>query len=258
MAGEWIKMNKTLPRDSRVVRIASALNADRLRVVGGLLSAWCLFDEQTEDGIIPGYTPEIFDEFMNFPGLARAMESVGWLEIGAEFIAAPRYDEHNGQSAKRRAQESNRKRTARNEEKCPHPKRTESGLEKRERREELFPPLSPKGEEITKKENHLPKGWKDLTKDQRKRLRVDANSPSMAEIGKFFGRASETLWTVAEGVALFELRPTPEDVAILARYYRLPLEKESDFRRRDLATLLNNWQTEVDRARTHFAATDAA
>lgn len=127
MAGDWIKMRKTLPADPRIVRIMSALKADRFRTLGGVLSAWCLFDDQTEDGRLDGYTPEVFDEVVGFPGLARAMESVGWLEIGHNFLAAPRFSEHNGQTAKRRAQDAVRKLSAR---KADIP-RTESGLEKR-------------------------------------------------------------------------------------------------------------------------------
>jgi hypothetical protein len=115
---------------------------------------------------------------------------------------------------------------------------------------EMFPETSAKPDD-----RWLPKNWKNLTKEQRKRIRVDANSPAMETIGKFFGRKPGTLWTVAEGAALFELKPTPDEVEILARYYAIELEKESDYRRRDLATLLNNWQTEIDRARTHYAST---
>jgi hypothetical protein len=127
MAGDWIKMRKTLPTDPRIVRIMSALKADRFRTLGGVLSAWCLFDDQTEDGQLDGYTPEVFDEVVGFPGLARAMEAVGWLEIGPDFIKAPRFYEHNGQSAKRRAQEAVRKMSARHADKT----RTECGPEKR-------------------------------------------------------------------------------------------------------------------------------
>lgn len=131
MAGDWIKMRKSLPTDPRVVRISSALKADRLRTIGGLMSAWCLLDEQTEDGKLDGYTPEIFDEIVGCAGLAAAMASVGWMELGDGFLAAPRFHEHNGQSAKRRAQDSVRKLSARDADKRPQAKRTESGLEKR-------------------------------------------------------------------------------------------------------------------------------
>ena len=78
MAGEWIKMRKSLLADGRVIKMSSALKADRLRTVGGLFAAWCLFDEQTENGTLAGYTPEVLDELIHFKGMARAMESVGW------------------------------------------------------------------------------------------------------------------------------------------------------------------------------------
>ena len=41
------------------------------------------------------------------------MSSVGWLEDEGESLCTPRFDEHNGQSAKRRATETERKREAR-------------------------------------------------------------------------------------------------------------------------------------------------
>lgn len=124
-------MNKSLPRDPRVVRISSALKADRLRTCGGLLSAWCIADEQTEDGKLDGYTPDLLDELIGFPGLALAMQSVGWLEVGDGFLVIPRFEEHNGQSAKRRAQDSARKMSAREADICPQPEPTICGPEKR-------------------------------------------------------------------------------------------------------------------------------
>ena len=124
-------MQKSLPRDPRVIRISSALKADRLRTVGGLFSAWCLFDEQTEDGTLEGYTPEILDDLIGFPGLAMAMHSVGWLDIEGDSLRVPRFNEHNGQSAKRRAQDVVRKMSARKADKVPQEEKTNCGLEKR-------------------------------------------------------------------------------------------------------------------------------
>lgn len=131
MAGDWIKIRKSLAHDPRVIRISSALKADRLRTIGGLVSAWCLLDEQTEDGKLDGYSPEVFDEIVGFPGLCRSMAAVNWLEIGDGFLAAPRFEEHNGHSAKRRAQDSFRKNSTRKAEICPRHERTKSGPEKR-------------------------------------------------------------------------------------------------------------------------------
>jgi len=140
-------MQKSLPRDPRVVRISSALKADRLRTVGGLFSAWCLFDEQTEDGTLEGYTPEILDDLVGFPGLARAMQSVGWLDIEGESLRVPRFDEHNGHSAKRRAQDVVRKTSARQADKCPPEEKTvvreKSALEKnREEKKDKEPQVA--------------------------------------------------------------------------------------------------------------------
>ncbi|WP_250500576.1 hypothetical protein [Caballeronia sp. GAWG1-5s-s] len=113
MAGDWIKMRADLHTHPKVVRIASALKADRLRVVGGLHAVWCLFDVHSEDGVLDGYTPDALDDMIGFPGFARSLVSVGWLIEEPDSLVVPRFDEHNGQSAKRRAQETQRKREAR-------------------------------------------------------------------------------------------------------------------------------------------------
>jgi hypothetical protein len=117
MAGDWIKIRKCLPNDPRIVRMASALKADRFRTLGGVLSAWCLFDEHTDSGHLDGYTPELLNEVVGFPGLAEAMKSVGWLEVGKNFLMAPRFEKHNGKTAKRRCQETVRKLSARHADK---------------------------------------------------------------------------------------------------------------------------------------------
>lgn len=147
MAGDWIKMRKNLATDPRIVRISSALHADRLRTLGAIFVAWCIFDEHSADGTLPGYTPDTLDGLVGLPGLSRAMESVGWLEVKPQELVAPRFEDHNGKSARRRALDSVRKDTVRNvsasdADKRPHGKRTKSGPEK-EREKEVKTPLSP-------------------------------------------------------------------------------------------------------------------
>lgn len=118
MANDWIKMRTNLQRHPKVVRIASALNADRLRVVGGLHAVWCLFDEHSEDGCLWGYTQGAVDDLISWPGFAAAMAGVGWLESdGNDTLSLPEFDVHNGASAKRRAQDADRKRAEREAEK---------------------------------------------------------------------------------------------------------------------------------------------
>ncbi|MFN5710055.1 MAG: hypothetical protein ACK48X_18525 [Planctomycetota bacterium] len=118
MAGDWIKMRKELLTSPKVVRIMSACDADRFRTIGGLFAVWCLFDEQTEDGNLDGYTPQILDSIVGFPGLAEAMVSVGWLISNEKSqLIAVNFGEHNGTTAKRRASECVRKMSARHADK---------------------------------------------------------------------------------------------------------------------------------------------
>ena len=113
MAGDWIKMRSSLFTHPKVVRMASALNADRLRTVGGLMSAWCLFDAHSIDGHLSGYSLSALDELVGWTGFSAAMEAVEWLIVDGNGMSLPSFDTHNGASAKRRAQESDRKREAR-------------------------------------------------------------------------------------------------------------------------------------------------
>ena len=118
MAGDWIKIRGDLFTHPKVVRMASALKADTLRTVGGLTSVWCLFDAHSEDGYLDGYTVEVLDDYLRWEGFSAAMIAVCWLEESADGgLNLPRFDSHNGQSAKRRAQDSERKRLARGVEK---------------------------------------------------------------------------------------------------------------------------------------------
>lgn len=107
-------MRSNLRRHPKVVRMASALNADRLRVVGGLHAVWCLFDEHSEDGRLCGYTPAAIDDEIGWAGFCAQLIAIGWIESdGADGLLLPEFDTHNGASAKRRAQEADRKRADR-------------------------------------------------------------------------------------------------------------------------------------------------
>jgi hypothetical protein len=147
MAGDWIKMRMDLRTHPKVVRIASALKADRLRVIGGLHAVWCLFDAHSADGRLDGYTVETLDEDIAWPGFSAAMVAVEWLENDGVSLCTPRFDEHNGQSAKRRAQEAERKRNDRKKS----AESSASGADKKrtreeKRREEIKnPPIPPEG-----------------------------------------------------------------------------------------------------------------
>lgn len=117
----------------KVVRIASALKADNLRTIGGLMSVWCLFDAHSVDGQLDGYSLEYLDAYLRWEGFANAMVSVGWLIVSAESLALPSFDTHNGESAKRRCQEADRKRVRR----MSASNADKSGTREEKRREEI-------------------------------------------------------------------------------------------------------------------------
>lgn len=156
MAGEWIKMAVGLRTHPKVVRMATSLKADRLRVVGGLHAVWGLFDTHSVGGRLDGYTPEVMDSDLGWKGFTAAMVSIGWLVVTPDGLAAPDYEEHNGPVAKRRAMETSRKgRNRKASAECPHEDDGQCGhvsacdadkVRNREekRREEEEPP-TPKG-----------------------------------------------------------------------------------------------------------------
>lgn len=139
MAEEWIKMRRGLFYHPKIVRIMSALHADRFRIIGGLHAVWSVFDEFSEDGILDGYSLKSMDDSIGWPGFCAAMASVDWLKEEAQALVVPEFDEHNGASSKRRAQDSKRKRDIRNlSEKCPPVMRTKCGPEREREREREY------------------------------------------------------------------------------------------------------------------------
>lgn len=136
MAGDWIKMGKDLLTHPKVVRMSSALRADKLRTVGGLFAVWCLFDTHSVDGQLSGYSAATIDDEIRFPGFCAAMAQVGWISFDGEGAVLPDFDEHNGQSAKRRAQETERKR---NDRKSSASDADKKRTREEKRREEVIP-----------------------------------------------------------------------------------------------------------------------
>lgn len=124
-----------------------------------------------------------------------------------------------------------------------------------------IPPLPPKGDagkdpdlfetETSTKDNGrvLPDRWKNIPKIDRRNLRVLRNNKLMVRIGGWFNRKASNLWTLEEGIKLSQIQPDPDDVDTLESWYLASDVGDLDIRRRDLATLLNNWTVDLDRAR---------
>jgi hypothetical protein len=113
MAGDWIKWVKGLSRKSEVLSMALTLKTDRRIVASACMELWEWADTETVDGHIRGADYAFIDGLVAFPGFARAIESVGWLRSTEQGITLSRWDRHNGESAKKRAKDNDRKRSIR-------------------------------------------------------------------------------------------------------------------------------------------------
>ena len=108
MAGDWIKMRMDLPEDPAVYRLARITGLDRLSVVGRLYAFWAWADKHAVDGHVDGGATADVDDIVRHDGFADAMAQVKWLEIGNGFLAIPKHDRHNGESAKERSLKNQR------------------------------------------------------------------------------------------------------------------------------------------------------
>jgi hypothetical protein len=99
----WIKVDTTLVNKPKVVQISRSLKKKREETLGYLVKFWCLIDGLTEDGFLPGYNRAEIDDLVGQKGFAKALESVNWLAFDKNGAKLPKFDLHNGASAKRRA-----------------------------------------------------------------------------------------------------------------------------------------------------------
>lgn len=116
MAGDWIKMELTLPDKPEVHYIANALKLDPDAVIGKLLRVWAWFDMHTENGNALGVTFSLVDRLTSVAGFGEAMQFAGWLEQRDKVLCMVNFDRHTSESAKKRALTAKRQRKFRNAE----------------------------------------------------------------------------------------------------------------------------------------------
>ena len=137
MAGDWIKMETELHEKPEVIEMAGILGLDRFSVVGRLHRVWSWFNKHTESGHARSVTFVTVDEFTSCDGFSAAMEKVGWAEIKNKEFTIPKFDRHNGNSAKSRALAAERKKQSRaKSDACHGASVTETGQQRDQRREE--------------------------------------------------------------------------------------------------------------------------
>jgi hypothetical protein len=239
MAGDWIKMSATLRTNPKVVRISSALKADRLRVVGGLHAVWCLFDAHSLDGSLDGYSFEALDDLIGWPGFSAAMRDVGWLTESSQGVDLPRFDEHNGQSAKRRAQETERKRVARAAEELSALDADEKRSREEKRREE--------NKETTSARPTVPCPYKEIESlyhaklPSLPRVRLGLESRQKA-LRSFWGWVLSS--TKSDGTA--RATNAPEALAWIAGYFERANANDFLMGRTQRTGEHANWQCDLD------------
>jgi hypothetical protein len=113
VADDWIKVRSALPTDGRVKVVSRTCHATTVTVFGALVTLWCLGDTHANDeGLLHGYTAEDIDALVGIPGFCDALPA-DWIDISGEWVKLPDYQEHNGTTAKARAQATKRKRRER-------------------------------------------------------------------------------------------------------------------------------------------------
>ena len=114
MAGDWIKMRGNLWDDPRVAKLCDITDCGEAQIIGGLYWLWATADQHTESGIMPGLTLRQIDRKTGIAGFGQAMCEIGWLADHPEGVRIVNFEEHNGQSAKRRSSDAQRKASIRN------------------------------------------------------------------------------------------------------------------------------------------------
>ena len=113
MAGDWLPIRLDLGDDPAVILISKVTGLDCHAVVGRLVNIWSWANRHTDDGRIRDVDGEWLDNRVGMPGFAAAMEQAGWLKRTAMGLSIPRFDRHNGPSAKHRALNTRRKSLSR-------------------------------------------------------------------------------------------------------------------------------------------------
>jgi hypothetical protein len=104
VAGDWLKMEASTPEKEEVLAITSRLGWDDADLtVGKLFRLWRWFDQHTVNGNAARVTPALLDRIVGVTGFCDAVREVGWLQVDDSGITLPKFDRHNGKSAKSRA-----------------------------------------------------------------------------------------------------------------------------------------------------------
>ncbi len=109
----WIKLRTNLVMHPKCVALSSRLGVSRCHAVGLLACAWSVADQFADDDGRLEMSADALDSIVEHPGFSTALQAVGWLLIEEDAVIFPRYPEHNGTTAKSRAENTRRQQASR-------------------------------------------------------------------------------------------------------------------------------------------------
>lgn len=104
----WIKVRTNLCGDPRVLHLSSQMAEKPQTIMGMLVMLWSYADQHSTDGLLRLVDARAIDQLCGASGFAKELQEIGWLQVVDDGVMLPRYDEHNGQTAKQRAQNAAR------------------------------------------------------------------------------------------------------------------------------------------------------
>lgn len=114
MAGDWLKVELTLPEKPEVIAIADSLGMSEDEVVGKLIRFWRWCDQQLISCHAPSVTLSFLDRHIGAHGFGQALVDAGWLVVSADGLEIPNYDRHLSKGSKTRVLATERKNRSRN------------------------------------------------------------------------------------------------------------------------------------------------
>lgn len=115
MATDWIKIEKTTPRKSEVLRIATILGIHPDHAFGLCFRFWTWCDDNMLTANAGGVSLALVDSLVDRNGFCDAMVKVGWLKPTGETFEVTKFERHLSKSAKSRGLTA--KRVAKHERK---------------------------------------------------------------------------------------------------------------------------------------------
>ena len=234
----WIKMRGNLWDDPRVAKICDDTGRREAEVIGGLYWLWSMADEQTDDGTLIGLSTATIDRKTGIKGFGEAVLGIGWIEQLPDGLMIVRFEEHNGASAKRRAGMAKASSKYRTTSSIRHHHTMTGGcrgddLDKN--RIDISPIVPASGDvqaDLIDKNLHLNRA--------RMLFRMRPSTP--------LDSAQIRSWKKNKGAVE---STSEEDWLLLEWLYAQGTGKgeAGEFRRKDLGTLLGNWNGEIQRAR---------